>query len=140
MTAPARGRIFDGMEIRMVQTKDAPAPAGHYSQAVVYGGLVYVAGQLAIDPRTGERKLGSIEEQTEQTLANVAAILKAAGSDLSRVLKMTVYVADIGLWGAVNETYARVMGAHRPARAVVPTKELHHGFLVEIEAVAALSD
>jgi 2-iminobutanoate/2-iminopropanoate deaminase len=128
------------MEIRTVQTEDAPTPAGHYSQAVVYGGLVYVAGQLAIDPRTGERKLGSIEEQTEQTLSNVAAILRAAGSDLSRVLKMTVYVSDIGLWGAVNETYARVMGAHRPARAVVPTRELHHGFLVEIEAVAALSE
>jgi 2-iminobutanoate/2-iminopropanoate deaminase len=140
LTRVGARRIFAGMEIKTVETKDAPTPAGHYSQAVVYGGLVYVAGQLAIDPRTGERKLGSIEEQTEQTLANVAAILKAAGSDLSRVLKMTVYVADISLWGAVNETYARVLGAHRPARAVVPTKELHHGFLVEIEAVAALSE
>src|ERR687894_1180831 len=128
------------MKITTVHTQDAPTPAGHYSQAVVYGGLVYVAGQLAIDPRTGERKLGSAEEQTEQTLANVAAILKAAGSDLGRVLKMTVYVSDIGLWGAVNETYARVLGAHRPARAVIPTRELHHGFLIEIDAVAALSE
>ena len=140
MTAPARGVIFGRMEIRTVQTEDAPTPAGHYSQAVVYGGLVYVAGQLAIDPRTGERKLGSIEEQTEQALTNVAEILKAAGSDLSRVLKMTVYVADISLWGAVNETYARLLGEHRPARAVIPTRDLHHGFLVEIDAVAALHD
>lgn len=140
MTDPARGVIFGGMEIKTVETNDAPTPAGHYSQAVVYGGLVYVAGQLAIEPRTGERKLGSIEEQTEQALANVAAILKAAGSDLDRVLKMTVYVADIGLWGAVNEVYARVLGAHRPARAVIPTRDLHHGFLIEIDAVAALSD
>ncbi|HEX7175292.1 MAG TPA: Rid family detoxifying hydrolase [Pyrinomonadaceae bacterium] len=125
------------MEIKNILTQNAPAPGGHYSQAVVHNGLVYVAGQLAIDPRTGERKLGSIEEQTEQVLRNVAAILEAAGSDLSRVLKMTVYVADIELWAAVNTVYARVMGEHRPARAIVPTKELHYGFLVEIDAIAA---
>ncbi|HEV2801749.1 MAG TPA: Rid family detoxifying hydrolase [Pyrinomonadaceae bacterium] len=125
------------MEIRTIYTQDAPAPAGHYSQAVVYNGLIYVAGQLAIDPRTGEKRLGSIEEQTEQALRNVGAILKAAGSDLSRVLKMTVYISDISLWGAVNEVYARMLGEHRPARAVIPTRELHHGFLIEIEAIAA---
>src|SRR5215213_72654 len=125
------------MEITPVHTQDAPTPAGHYSQAVVYNGLVFVAGQLAIDPQTGEKRLGSIEEQTEQALRNVGAILKAADSDLSRVLKMTVYISDIGLWGRVNEVYARVMGEHRPARAVIPTKELHHGFLIEIDAVAA---
>ncbi|MCA1613461.1 MAG: Rid family detoxifying hydrolase [Acidobacteria bacterium] len=123
--------------MRTVYTPDAPKPGGHYSQAVVYNGLVFVAGQLSIDPRTGEKRLGSIEEQTEQALANVDAILRAAGSDLSRVLKMTVYVSDIELWGAVNEVYARVLGEHRPARAVIPTRELHYGFLVEIDAVAA---
>lgn len=125
------------MEIRTVHTEDAPTPAGHYSQAVVYHGLVYVAGQLAVDPRTGEKKLGSIEEQTEQALRNVGEILKAANSDLSRVLKMTVYISDISLWGAVNEVYARVLGEHRPARAVIPTRELHHGFLIEVDAIAA---
>jgi len=125
------------MEITHVHTQDAPAPGGHYSQAVVYNGLVFVAGQLAIDPRTGEKRLGSIEEQTEQALKNVSEILKAANSDLSRVLKMTVYVSDIGLWGRVNEVYARVLGEHRPARAVIPTRELHYGFLIEIDAVAA---
>ncbi len=128
------------MDIRLISTPDAPTPAGHYSQATVYNGIVYVAGQLAIDPRTGERKLGSIEEQTEQALSNVSEILKAAGSDLSRVLKMTIYIADINLWGGVNAVYARVMGEHKPARAVVPTKELHYGFLIEIEAVAAVFD
>ena len=127
------------MDITPVHTQDAPAPAGHYSQAVVYNGLVFVAGQLAVDPRTGEKRLGSIEEQTEQALKNVGEILKAAGSDLSRVLKMTVYISDIGLWGRVNETYARVLGEHRPARAVIPTGELHHGFLIEIDAVAAVN-
>ena len=125
------------MKIRTIQTELAPTPAGHYSQAVVYNGLVFVAGQLAVDPQTGERKLGSIEEQTEQALKNVAGILKAAGSDLSLVLKMTVFVTDIGLWGRVNEVYSRVMGEHRPARAIIPTKELNHGFLIEIDAIAA---
>ena len=124
--------------IRRILTKDAPVPAGHYSQATVHDGVVYVAGQLAIDPATGERMLGSIEEQTERTLLNVQAILHAAGSDFAHVLKMTVYVSDISLWGAVNTVYARMLGEHRPARAIVPTKELHHGFLVEIDAVAVL--
>lgn len=128
------------MNIKSVKTDDAPSPGGHYSQGVVHNGLVFVSGQLSIDPRTGEKKLGSIEEQTEQALKNVAAILKAANSDLSRVLKMTVYVADINLWSAVNTVYARFMGEHHPARAVVPTGELHYGFLVEIEAIAATND
>jgi 2-iminobutanoate/2-iminopropanoate deaminase len=128
------------MEIKTVLTPDAPTPGGHYSQAVVYNGLVFVAGQLSIDPVTGEKKLGPIEEQTEQALGNVGAILRAAGSDWSRVLKVNVYVSDIGLWGAVNEVYARVLGEHRPARAVIPTRELHYGFLVEIDAVAATND
>ena len=125
-------------DIRYIQTPNAPPPAGHYSQATVHDGVVYVAGQLAIDPATGERKLGSIEEQTERTLLNVGAILEVAGSDFSRVLKMTVYVADMELWGAVNTVYERMLGAHRPARAIVPTKALHHGFLIEIDAIAAL--
>jgi 2-iminobutanoate/2-iminopropanoate deaminase len=128
------------MEIKTVLTPNAPVPAGHYSQAVVYNGLVYVAGQLAIDPATGENILSSIEAQTEQALKNVAAILQAAGSDLSRVLKMTVYIADISLWSAVNAVYAQVMGEHRPARAIVPTKDLHYGFQIEIEAIAATND
>ena len=125
------------MEIQTILTPEAPAPGGHYSQAVVYNGLVFVSGQLAIDPQTGQRLTGSIEEQTEQCLKNIGQILKAAGSDLTRVLKMTVYISDIELWSAVNAVYARVMGDHRPARAVVPVKELHYGFKIEIEAVAA---
>ncbi len=128
------------MELKAIHTPDAPAPAGHYSQAIVHHGVVYVAGQLPIDPRTGERKLGAIEEQTGQVLQNVGAILKAANSDLSRVLKMTIYITDINLWSVVNRVYAEIMGDHRPARVVVPVKELHHGFLIEIDAVAAVND
>jgi 2-iminobutanoate/2-iminopropanoate deaminase len=125
------------MEIKLVNTPNAPAPGGHYSQAVVCNGLVFVSGQLSIDPQTGEKKLGSIEEQTEQVLKNVAAILQAANSDLSELLKVTVYVSDISFWGAVNEVYARVLGEHRPARVVIPTRDLHYGFLIEIDAIAA---
>ena len=128
------------MEINRIETKNAPAAGGHYSQAVVHNGLVFVSGQLSIDPQTSEKKLGSIEEQTEQVLKNVEAILKAANSDFSRVLKITVYVADIELWAAVNKVYARVLGEHRPARAVIPTGKLHYGFLIEIDAVAATYD
>lgn len=127
------------MDIKTILTENAPVPAGHYSQAVVYNGLVFVAGQLAIDPETGARLTGSIEEQTEQCLKNIGSILNAAGSDLSRVLKMTVFISDIELWSAVNSVYARVMGDHRPARAIVPVKELHYGFKIEIDAVAAVN-
>ena len=127
------------MEIRTVFTEEAPKPGGHYSQAVVHNGLVFVAGQLPIDPKTGEKLTGSIEQQAEQCLMNVAAILKASGSDLSRVLRMTIYVSDMEHWPAVNTVYARVMGEHRPARAIVPVKELHYGFKIEIETTAAVN-
>lgn len=121
-----------------VRTDAAPTPAGHYSQAIVHGGLVYVAGQLPIDPGDPGADPGSIEDQTERALANVRAILEAAGSDLGHLLSVTVYVTDVALWPAVNAVYARMLGEHRPARAVVPVKELHHGYLVEIQAVGAV--
>ena len=124
--------------LRSVTTDRAPAPAGHYSQAIVHGGIAYVAGQLPIDPAARGEAPGTIEQQTEQVLRNVEAVLTAAGSGLSQVLQMTVYVTDIGVWGRVNAVYARVMGAHRPARAVVPVGELHHGFAIEIQAIAAV--
>jgi 2-iminobutanoate/2-iminopropanoate deaminase len=126
------------MEIKHISTSNAPQPAGHYSQGIVHNGLVFVSGQLATDPKTGERKLDSIEEQTEQALKNVVAIVRAAGSDIDRILKMTIYLADINLWGEVNSVYARFMGENRPARAVIPTGDLHYGFLIEIDAIAAI--
>lgn len=121
-----------------IQTPNAPTPAGHYSQAIVHDGLVFVAGQLPIVPGRKSGDVGTIEEQTEQTLANVAAILEAAGSGMDRVLQMTIYISDMGLWPGVNAAYARVLGAHRPARAVVPVKDLHHGYQIEIQAIAAV--
>ena len=124
--------------MNLVQTPEAPTPAGHYSQAVVHNGLVFVAGQLPIDPKDPKRPPGSIEEQTEQALRNVAAILEAAGSALDRVLQLTIFVADITHWSAVNATVARVLGNHKPARAVVPCGTLNRGFQVEIVTTAAL--
>jgi 2-iminobutanoate/2-iminopropanoate deaminase len=121
-----------------VSTTAAPRPAGHYAQAVAHAGLLWVSGQLPVEPETGRKVLGSVEDQTRQALENVRAIVEAGGSSLDRVLKTTVYVADMELWDRVNAVYARFFGEHRPARAVVPTRELHFGFLVEVEAVAAL--
>ena len=118
-------------------TETAPKPGGHYSQAIVHGDLVFVAGQLAIDPLTGNKLTGPIEEQTLHALLNLRAILQAAGSDTDHVLKTTVFVADISLWGKVNQVYSEFFGDHKPARSIVPTKELNYGFLVEIEAIAA---
>ena len=124
--------------MKPVSTATAPSPAGHYSQAMIHGGLVYVSGQLPIDPKTGKPVDGDIDVQTRRAIANLAAILEAAGSSLSRVVKTTVYVSDIELWGRVNAIYAACFDEHRPARAVVPTRELHFGCLLEIEAVAAV--
>jgi len=124
--------------MKFISTPDAPIPAGHYSQGVVQGGFVFVAGQLPIDPRDPSREPGPIEDQTAQALANVGAILSAAGTSLDRVVQMTVYVSDVSLWGKVNAVYSRVMGNHRPARAIVPSGELRHGMLIEIQAVAAV--
>lgn len=126
--------------MRFVETERAPRPGGHYSQAVVHNGTVWVAGQLPIDPADPKAPPGDAASQTRQALANVGAILEAAGSGLDRTVQMTVYVSDISHWGEVNRVYTEVMGQHRPARAVVPTRDLHYGYLVEIQAVAALRE
>lgn len=111
----------------------------HYSPAVVHGDLVFVSGQLPIEPDTGHRLTDApVEAQVLQVLRNLATILKAHGSDVDHVLKVTVYVSDIALWDRVNAVYANFFGAHRPARAVVPTGPLHFGCLVEIEAIAVV--
>lgn len=125
--------------MQVVLTPDAPIPAGHYSQAIVHNGLVYVAGQLPRAPGDAEVRAASVEEQAEQVLRNLEAVLVAAGSGMKHLLQVTVYVSDIALWGRVNEIYARHMGVHRPARAIVPVKELHHGYALEVQAIAAVA-
>ena len=120
--------------MKFITTENAPAAGGHYSQAVAANGFLFVAGQLPIKPGGGMPD--GIEAQTRQAIANVAAILKAAGSDLSRVVSATVYVSNIDLWPEVNRVYAEVLGSHRPARAVAVSPQLHHGALVEVQMIA----
>lgn len=123
--------------IQTIHTEDAPTPAGHYSQATVYNNLIFVAGQLAISPDGTKHPELSVAEQARLTLKNVEAILTRAGSGLHRLLQVTVYVTDVADWGAVNDVYAEVLGEHRPARAIVPVKELNYGLKIEIQAIAA---
>ena len=121
-----------------ISTPFAPAARGHYSQAVVHGGLVFVAGQLPIVPDEPERRLVDFEAQANQVITNVLAILQAAGSSADTILRATVYIADIAHWPAFNRIYAERLGAHRPARTVVPVAQLHYGYLVEMDVIAAL--
>lgn len=125
-------------DFKQILTEAAPIPGGHYSQAIVANGFVFVAGQLAFVPGQKEHRPGPIVEQTEQAMRNVEAILKAAGSGLDKLVSVTIYVSDIALWADVNATYTRIMGHNRPARAIVPVNELHYGYQVEISAVAVV--
>ncbi|MGH0032693.1 MAG: RidA family protein [Myxococcota bacterium] len=123
--------------MRKIESQDAPAPVGPYSQAVAHGGLVFASGQIPLDPRSGELVSGEIEAQTEQVIANLAAVLEAAGSGLDRVLRTTVYVTDLSLFQRVNAVYARFFtGDPAPARATVQVAALPLGAAVEIDAVA----
>lgn len=113
-------------------------PVGHYSQAVIANGFVFVSGQVPSDLATGTPLVGSIEEQTEASLGNVRRILEAAGCGLEDTIQMTIFISRIEDWGAVNQTYARIMGGHRPTRAIVPVSPLHYGTGIEIQCVAVL--
>jgi 2-iminobutanoate/2-iminopropanoate deaminase len=123
-----------------IQPPNQPQPKGHYSPGIEHNGVIYVSGQLPMSLDTREPFTGDIAEQTELALRNVEAVLNAAGSDLNQILQMTIYVSDMELWDAVNKKYAEVMGDHRPARAIVPVKELHFGTKIEIQAIAAVRD
>ena len=124
--------------MKVVTTDNALKPSGHYSQAIIHNDLVYISGQLAIDSNTGEKIFGSIEEETEVVLHNLDLILQEAGSNKEHVIKTTVYISDIALWSRVNQVYGAFFANHKPARAIVPTRDLHFGFQIEIEAIAAL--
>jgi 2-iminobutanoate/2-iminopropanoate deaminase len=123
-------------ELKVVHTEAAPQAIGPYSQAMVAGDLVFVSGQIPLDPASGALVTGDFTAEVERVLANLDAILVAAGSGRERVIKATAYLTDLSLFAAFNEIYARFFRAHRPARAVVQVAALPRGARVEIEAVA----
>lgn len=122
--------------MEVIATKDAPAAIGPYSQAVAVGREVFTAGQIPLDPATMEVVRGDITAQTDRVLTNLAAVLRAAGSDLSRVVKTTVYLSDMADFPAMNDVYARHFGTHRPARSTVQAGALPKNVRVEIDAIA----
>ncbi len=126
------------MTLRTISTLGAPAAIGPYSQGVVASGMLYTAGQIALDPQTGNVVDGDIVAQTERVLANLAAVIQSAGGTWGSVVKTTVYLAEMADFPRVNEVYARVLGDARPARSTVQVAGLPRGVLVEIDAVAAV--
>ena len=130
----------ENVPMKVIQPTGQPRPKGHYSPGIEHNGLIYVSGQLPMSLDTREPFTGDIDQQTELALRNVETVLLAGGSDLSHVLQVTIYVSDMELWGAVNAAYVRVMGDHRPARAIVPVKDLHFGTQIEIQAIAAVKE
>ena len=125
-------------QLRSILTPNATQPGGHYSQAMVHGDIVYVSGQLGFEPESSTPELVSVAQQVRNCLGNLKAILDDTGSSMNHVIRTTVYISDVALWPEVNAIYADVFGDHRPARTIVPCNTLHHGFQVEIDAMAAL--
>lgn len=123
------------MSLKAIQTDQAPAAIGPYSQGIVANGLLFTAGQIALDPSTGQIVQGDVVAQTERVLANLQAIITAAGATWQDVVKTTVYLFDMNDFPVVNEAYAAAMGDARPARSTVQVSALPRGVLIEIDAV-----
>lgn len=126
------------MKKQIISTDNAPKAIGPYSQAVAWNGLVYLSGQIPLDPATGQLVEGGVAEQTVRVLDNLKAVLEASGSDLAHVLKTTVFLKDMGEFGAMNEIYGRYFSENPPARATVEAARLPRDVRVEIECVAAV--
>jgi 2-iminobutanoate/2-iminopropanoate deaminase len=124
------------MAKEVISTKAAPAAIGPYSQAIRVGNLLFVSGQIPLDPATGEVVAGDIRAQTRQVMKNLAAIVEAAGSSLDRVAKTTVYLRDLGEFAAMNEVYAQFFGGEPPARATVQVARLPRDAAIEIDLIA----
>lgn len=122
--------------MNIIHTADASQPAGHYAQAIRHGDTLYISGQLPVSPDGRHNLTASFAEQAQMALQNLLAILKAAGGSPADLVKVTVYVAGVKHWPEFDRVYAAALGEHRPARAVVPVPQLHHGYQVEIEALA----
>lgn len=126
------------MSLKTVHTDQAPAAIGPYSQGIVANGFLFTAGQIAIDPATGQVVPGSVATQTERVMINLAAVISTVGATWTNVVKTTVFLSDMNDFPIVNEVYGRALGDARPARSTVQVAGLPRGVLVEIEAVVAL--
>ncbi|NQX92169.1 MAG: RidA family protein [Flavobacteriales bacterium] len=123
---------------KVILTKNAPAPIGPYNQAIVHGNTIYVSGQIAIDPSSGEMKMSSIEEETHMVLTNLKAVLEAGGSSLDQVLKTTILMSSMDHYGTINSVYGEYFNENAPAREAVAVKTLPKNVNVEISAIAAV--
>ena len=126
------------MSLKIVHSEQAPAAIGPYSQGIVANGFLFTAGQIAIDPATGQVVTGNVAAQTERVMANLAAVLATVGASWKDVVKTTVYLHDMNEFPAVNEVYGKALGDARPARSTVQISALPRGVLVEIDAVVAI--
>lgn len=124
--------------MKIINTPGMPKANGHYSPCIQHNDVLYLSGQLPIDPVT-KAIPKTIEEQTDLALKNVETIVNEAGSSKDQILQMRVYISNIELWGKVNNRYSAFFGDHKPVRSIVPTRDLHFGCLIEIEAIAVLS-
>lgn len=123
--------------MKKVQTKYSVRDGGHYTPGIIYNGLMFVSGQLSIDPQTGKLPEGGVAAHAAQALKNLDVVLTEAGCRRSDVLQCRVYLPDVAYWGEFNAVYAGFFGDHKPARVVVPSRNLYGGSLVEVEAVVA---
>jgi 2-iminobutanoate/2-iminopropanoate deaminase len=124
------------MKKQIINTPDAPAPIGPYSQAVLVDNVLYLSGQVAINPKTGDLETGDIQAETNQVMQNLKAVLQAAGMDFTHVAKTTIFLSDMGLFASVNEVYGKYFSADFPARETVAVKTLPKNVNVEISMIA----
>ena len=124
--------------MKTIKTDSAPAPIGPYNQAVVYNGIVYVSGQVAINPETGEMDNENLQSETRRVMENLKQVLKAAGADFDSIIKCSIFILDMGEFQTINEVYGSFFGDHYPARETVEVSKLPAGANVEISAIAAI--
>ncbi|ARD48871.1 reactive intermediate/imine deaminase [Sporosarcina sp. P37] len=126
--------------MRKIETKYSIRDGGHYVPAMEYNGVLYISGQLSINPETGTIPQGGVKTETVQALRNLECVLEEAGLNKESVIMCRVYIPDVKLWPELNEVYSEFFGDHKPARVVVPSNNLYSGCLVEIEAIAAMGE
>lgn len=120
-----------------IETEISVRDGGHYTPGIKYNGVLYISGQLSINPETGKPAEGGVKEEAKQALSNLDLVLKTAEVPRENVIQCRVYIPDVAFWGELNEAYAEYFGNHKPARVVVPSNQLYGGCKVEIEAIAA---